>query len=55
MVVNPLTIYPDQTLADARALMAQHRISGFPVVERGTGRLVGILTIATCASPPTRR
>jgi IMP dehydrogenase len=44
MVVNPLTIYPDQTLADARALMALHKISGFPVVERGSGRLVGILT-----------
>ncbi|HET6183667.1 MAG TPA: IMP dehydrogenase [Acetobacteraceae bacterium] len=44
MVVNPLTIHPDQTLADARALMATHRISGIPVVERGTGRLVGILT-----------
>jgi IMP dehydrogenase len=44
MVVNPLTIFPDQTLADARALMSLHRISGFPVVERGTGRLVGILT-----------
>jgi IMP dehydrogenase len=44
MVVNPLTIFPDQTLADARALMSMHRISGFPVVERGTGRLVGILT-----------
>ncbi len=44
MVVNPLTIFPDQTLADARALMNTHRISGFPVVERGTGRLVGILT-----------
>ena len=43
MVVNPLTIFPDQTLADARALMAQHNISGFPVVERD-GRLVGILT-----------
>lgn len=43
MVVNPLTIYPDQTLADARALMAQHHISGFPVVERD-GKLVGILT-----------
>src|SRR6201746_2854998 len=35
MVVNPLTIHPDQTLADARALMEAHRISGFPVVERG--------------------
>ena len=44
MVVNPLTIYPDQTLAEARAMMAQHHISGFPVVERDTGRLVGILT-----------
>ena len=43
MVVNPLTIFPDQTLADAQALMAQHHISGFPVVERN-GKLVGILT-----------
>jgi IMP dehydrogenase len=43
MVVNPLTIFPDQTLADARALMAAHNISGFPVVERD-GKLVGILT-----------
>ena len=44
MVVNPLTIHPDQTLAEARALMSRHRISGVPVVERGSGRLVGILT-----------
>jgi IMP dehydrogenase len=44
MVINPVTIHPDQTLADARALMATHRISGIPVVERDTGRLVGILT-----------
>ena len=44
MVINPLTIHPDQTLAEARALMATHRISGVPVVERQTGRLVGILT-----------
>jgi IMP dehydrogenase len=44
MVVNPLTIHPDQTLADANTLMQIHRISGFPVVERGSGRLVGILT-----------
>jgi len=44
MVVNPVTIHPDQTLADARALMAAHRISGIPVVERDSGRLVGILT-----------
>ncbi|OJY73705.1 MAG: IMP dehydrogenase [Rhodospirillales bacterium 70-18] len=44
MVVNPLTIHPDQTLADARALMNTFHISGIPVVERETGRLVGILT-----------
>ncbi len=43
MVVNPVTMTPDQTLGDARALMARHRISGFPVVEKG-GRLVGIVT-----------
>jgi IMP dehydrogenase len=43
MVVNPVTMTPDQTLGDARALMAYHKISGFPVVERG-GRLVGIVT-----------
>ncbi|RIX97727.1 IMP dehydrogenase [Aureimonas flava] len=50
MVVNPVTIGPDATLGDARALMQAHRISGIPVVEnagRGgqtKGRLVGILT-----------
>ncbi|MBY0512203.1 MAG: IMP dehydrogenase [Rhodospirillaceae bacterium] len=44
MVVNPVTIFPDQTLADAKALREQHRISGFPVVERGSGKLVGMLT-----------
>ncbi len=44
MVVNPVTIHPDQTLADAHALMSNFHISGIPVVERGTGRLVGILT-----------
>lgn len=43
MVVNPVTMTPDQTLGDARALMAHHKISGFPVVERG-GKLVGIVT-----------
>jgi IMP dehydrogenase len=44
MVVNPLTIHPDETLADALQLMADYRISGVPVVERGSGRLVGIVT-----------
>lgn len=44
MVVDPLTIHPDQPLADALRLMSDHKISGIPVVERETGRLVGILT-----------
>jgi len=44
MVVNPVTIHPDETLADALRLMADNKISGIPVVERGSGRLVGILT-----------
>jgi IMP dehydrogenase len=44
MVVNPVTIHPDETLADALKLMADYRISGIPVVERGSGKLVGILT-----------
>ena len=44
MVVNPIAIHPDMSLAETRALMAQHNISGFPVTERETGRLVGILT-----------
>jgi IMP dehydrogenase len=45
MVVNPVTIAPDATLADALALMQRNRISGVPVVEgSGQGRLVGILT-----------
>ncbi|HWJ71732.1 MAG TPA: IMP dehydrogenase [Kaistia sp.] len=46
MVVNPVTIGPDATLAEALALMKAHRISGIPVVEGNStpGRLVGILT-----------
>jgi IMP dehydrogenase len=48
MVVDPITIFPDETLADALALMRRHSISGIPVVERGASgrpsRLCGILT-----------
>ncbi len=44
MVVNPVTIAPGQTLAEALALMDRHRISGIPVVADGSGRLVGIVT-----------
>src|SRR5712675_835144 len=44
MVVNPVTISPDATLADALKLMADNRISGIPVVERRSQKLVGIVT-----------
>ncbi|MDX1711428.1 MAG: IMP dehydrogenase [Rhodovibrionaceae bacterium] len=44
MVVNPVTVQPEQPLADALDLMDRHRISGIPVTEPGTQRLVGILT-----------
>jgi len=43
MVVNPITMRPDQTLAEALELMKINRISGIPVVEK-SGKLVGIVT-----------
>jgi IMP dehydrogenase len=43
MVVNPITMTPDQTLAEALELMKINRISGIPIVEK-SGRLCGILT-----------
>lgn len=43
MVVNPVTIGPDATLAEALALMKAHGISGIPVVEKSQ-LPVGILT-----------
>ncbi len=44
MVVNPITIHPDASLADALALMQENSISGIPVTEKGSGKLVGILS-----------
>ena len=49
IVLNPVTIHPGATLREALDLMAEHSISGVPVVEtpkNGStkGRLVGILT-----------
>ena len=43
IVYNPITLTPDQTLADARRLMEQYSVTGFPVVGEG-GRVVGIVT-----------
>jgi IMP dehydrogenase len=43
MVINPITIRPEATLADLMRLKEQHHISGIPVVD-GKGTLVGIVT-----------
>ncbi len=43
MVVNPISMTPDQTLAEALELMKINRISGIPIVDK-TGKLCGILT-----------
>jgi IMP dehydrogenase len=43
MVVNPITVAPNATLAEARAIMISNAISGIPVVE-ASGKLVGMLT-----------
>ncbi len=42
MILDPVTISPDQTIRDAHNLMAKYRISGIPVTKNG--KLVGILT-----------
>ena len=59
IVVNPITLGPEATLADALDLMAAQGISGIPVVEGPARRLVGILTnrdvrFATDLSVPVR-
>tara|TARA_R110000751_G_scaffold90827_4_gene178138 strand:+ start:814 stop:2262 length:1449 start_codon:yes stop_codon:yes gene_type:complete len=43
IVYNPITLRPDQTLADAKALQERYRVTGFPVVD-DAGRVVGIVT-----------
>jgi IMP dehydrogenase len=42
MIVDPITVHPDQKIGEALAVMERYRISGLPVVAEG--RLVGILT-----------
>lgn len=43
IVYDPITLTPDQTLADAKALQLRYNVTGFPVVDE-TGRVVGIVT-----------
>ncbi|PKP85570.1 MAG: IMP dehydrogenase [Alphaproteobacteria bacterium HGW-Alphaproteobacteria-2] len=58
VVYDPVTLRPDQTLADARDMAARYQITGFPVVDKA-GRVLGILTnrdmrFAEDASTPVR-
>ncbi|SEM09604.1 IMP dehydrogenase [Roseovarius tolerans] len=43
IVYNPVTLRPDQTLGDAKALIERYNFTGFPVVDE-KGRVVGIVT-----------
>lgn len=43
IVYNPITLTPEQTLADARDLAERYNVTGFPVVDK-LGRVVGIVT-----------
>lgn len=43
IVYNPVTLTPEQTLADAKALIERYNFTGFPVVDEA-GRVVGIVT-----------
>ena len=43
IVYNPVTLTPDQTLQDAKALQARYNVTGFPVVDE-RGRVLGIVT-----------
>ncbi len=44
MVIDPITIHPDQTVGEIILIKETRKISGFPVVDRESGKLVGILT-----------
>jgi IMP dehydrogenase len=44
MVINPLTINPTTSLREVSEISARRGISGFPVVDPASGKLVGILT-----------
>lgn len=44
MISDPITLTPDATLQEAEAIMARFHISGIPIVEAGSQKLVGIVT-----------
>ncbi|NSW51697.1 MAG: IMP dehydrogenase [Anaerolineae bacterium] len=44
MITDPITLPPTAKLAEADAIMAKYHISGIPIVDPDTNRLVGIFT-----------
>jgi len=44
MISDPITLTPEATLQEAEAIMARFHISGIPVVEKDSRKLVGIVT-----------
>ncbi len=44
MVIDPVTINPENTLKEALVIKNSYNISGIPVVEKKSGKLIGILT-----------
>jgi IMP dehydrogenase len=44
VITDPIYLTPEHPVRDAEALMGKYRISGVPIVETGTTRLVGIIT-----------
>ncbi len=44
MVINPYTIFPESLLSEALTIKEKYNISGIPVVEKKSKKLVGILT-----------
>jgi len=43
IILNPITLYPDETVGKAKKLMREFSISGFPIINK-EGKLVGIIT-----------
>lgn len=43
MIVDPVTVRPEQTVAEALELLRRYNISGLPIVENGS-RLIGLVT-----------
>ena len=43
MITEPITVKPEETVGEAKRLMAEYKIGGFPVIDN-SGKLVGIVT-----------